>query len=93
MSEQPTLPIRLPEDRQTFYPSEVMKLLSVSDEQLRQLAESGVLVAINISLPMMRPVFRYTRESIAAFLLARNTRDNPDSSSRPLSQNPKTRNL
>ncbi len=76
--EQLTLPIRLPDNRQTFYPWEVMEMLSVSDEKLREHAQDGTLVAINIAGEGLRPVYRYTRESVETFIRKRNTRDNPD---------------
>lgn len=76
-TEQLTLPIRIPDNRQTFYPWEVMEILSVSDQQLRALAEDGSLIAINIAREGCRPAWRYARESVETFIANRNTRDNP----------------
>lgn len=74
--EQLTLPLRMPDNRQTFYPWELMEMLSVSDEQLRKFTEDGDLLAINIARQGCRPQFRYTRESVETFIRLRNTRDN-----------------
>ena len=66
--ELPT--ISLPPNRQTFYPAEVMELLSISDDTLRGYAEDGTLIAINISRAGKRPAYRYTRESLQNFIAA-----------------------
>jgi hypothetical protein len=75
--EQLTLPLTLPNNRQTFYPFEVMELLSVGHDQLRGFAEDGTLTAINIAREGCRPTLRYTRESVEKFIRERNTRNNP----------------
>ena len=74
----PALPINLPINRQTFYPAEVVKLLSMDNKQLRALDEEGSLVSINIARMGCRPVRRYTTASIEQFIRDRNSRDNPD---------------
>ena len=77
-TEQLTLPISLPSNRQTLYPSEVMEILSVDDKQLRALEEDQVLISINIARKGCRAVRRYTIASVEAFVRLRNSRDNPD---------------
>ena len=74
----PTLPISLPINRQTLYPAEVVKLLSMDDRHLRALDEEGSLVSINIARMGCRPVRRYTTASVEQFIRERNSRDNPD---------------
>lgn len=68
----------MPSNRQTLYPAEVVKLLSMDDKQLRSLDEEGSLVSINIARAGCRPVRRYTVASVEQFVRERNSRDNPD---------------
>ena len=72
------LPINLPSNRQTLYPAEVVKLLSMDDRHLRVLDEEGSLISINIAREGCRPVRRYTTASVEQFIRERNSRDNPD---------------
>ena len=74
----PILPINLPSSRQTLYPAEVKKLLSMDDKHLRKLDEEGLLISINIAREGCRPVHRYTTASVEQFIRERNSRDNPD---------------
>ena len=82
-TESLPLPINLPINRQTLYPSEVTQILSVDDKQLRALEADGTLVSINIACAGCRPVRRYTIASLEEFLRRRNSRDNPDHQSLP----------
>jgi hypothetical protein len=77
-TEQLTLPISLPKNRQTFYPYEVMEMLSMDDKQLRLHESDGTLISINIARKGLRKVRRYTVESVEEFIRARNSRDNPN---------------
>ena len=76
--EQLTLPITLPSNRQTLYPSEVMEMLSMDDKQLRAHEEDGTLISINIARAGCRKVRRYTIASVEKFVRDRNSRDNPN---------------
>lgn len=76
--EQLTLPIRLPSNRQTLYPFEVMELLSMDDKTLRGHEADGTLVTVNVARKGKRAVRRYTIASVEAFARERNSRDNPN---------------